>query len=1154
MTKQISNQPSSLDKIVAYSISGGLPVLIIFVSLVLGALALNFTPREEEPQIVVPMIDIAVQAPGMSAKQVERQVTYPLEKLLSQIKGVEHVYSSSMTGQTIVTLRFFVGEDREDAILNTYNKLYSNQDDIPAGVSAWQVNPIEVDDVPILMLALWSDLTEPVVSDYELKRVAEEFANFLQTIPDTSEIKVVGGRERAIRVLLKPESLAARQSTPIDVLQALNVSNLLQQAGNWSLAQNSVQLESGDVLRDLTELQQLVINVVDGVPVFLQDVADVVDLPEEAKSYTWIDFSESHPFKQNLSSANQGAVFNSSYPMVALSIAKKSGSNAVTVAQDVHAMVAELKTQLLPDNIYIETLRDYGQTANEKVDNLTNSLLFAVFTVVVFIAVFLGWRPAVVVGIAVPISYGVTLALDMAFGYTINRVTLFALILSLGLLVDDPITGVDNIQRFLKKRCAEPAQDAASKILEAMAEIKIPLIMSTITIILAFIPLAYITGMMGPYMAPMAFNVPVSVAVSTLVAFLVTPWLARKILKTDGFIASVPEAGSPSTELDDAPDEKTPLYGFYKSLLTPLFESRQKSKILLWSVLVLFIAAAMLPMMRWVPLKLLPFDNKNEVQVIVDLPESATLEQTASVAKRISQELVRFSEVQAIASFVGEPSPIDFNGMVRHYYQRQAPYQADLRITLLDKTQRDHQSHAVVLRMRAYLAEFAQNQLEIPDLSIKVVEVPPGPPVLSTLVAEITGTKLSDYAALQSAAETVKSRLLREPFVDEVDTSIESLQTRLRYITDKSKAALSGISTQDINQTFMLITEGLPAGHLQQEREALPLPIMLELPLGERSGLADLERLQVKGRAGVVKASSQNGLDSVPQPLVSLGELGHFQFLESDTSIQHKDLKPVVYVSAELSGRTPAEIIADISADLVDEQDVNKLASEKEISSWQDRSFIDVFLGNNPGDTWHLPEDIRLNWGGEGEWLITIDVFRDMGLAFIFALVGIFFVLKFQTNSTSLSLIIMSAIPLTVIGIMPGFAILNLFGERDVAGAPDPVLFTATAMIGMIALAGIVVRNSLILVEFITQARAQGAEIKEALILAGAVRMRPVLLTAGTTMLGNMVIILDPVFSGLALAIMFGIIASTLFTLILVPVVYFLVFDKSDTQSSESVI
>ena len=1144
MNKLKQTPPSGIDRLVAFGLKGSLPLMIIFLSFIMGAIALSYTAREEEPQIVVPMLDIQVLAPGMSARQVERQVTFPLEKLLAQIKGVEHVYSSSMTGQSVVTLRFYVGEDREDAILNTYNKLYSNQSNIPAGVTAWEVNPVEVDDVPILMLGLWSDLSEPQVSDYELKRVADEFANYLQAMPDTSEVKVVGGRARNIRIQLKPESLAARQSTAMDVLHALQVSNVMQPAGYWTLSQDSVQLESGDVLRDLESLRQLVVNVVDGVPVLLQDIAEVIDGPEEANSYTWIDFAGQHSaygFSSQLASQAGG-----SYPMVVLSIAKKAGSNAVTVAENVHALIADLKTELLPKNIYIETLRDYGQTANEKVANLTNSLLFAVFTVVVFIAVFLGWRPAVVVGIAVPISYGVTLALDMAFGYTINRVTLFALILSLGLLVDDPITGVDNIQRFLKKRCADPAREATGKIIDAVAEIKIPLIMSTITIILAFIPLAFITGMMGPYMAPMAFNVPVSVAVSTLVAFLVTPWLSKKILNTKP--SSNAGKGLDQADLGDHDSDESEttsaLYGFYHRLLMPLFESRRKSKFLLWGVLVLFLAAAMLPMMRWVPLKLLPFDNKNEVQVIIDMPESATLEQTASVAKRVSRELLQFHEVLAIASFVGEPSPIDFNGMVRHYYQRQAPYQADLRLTLLDKTEREHQSHAVVLRMRAHLQRFAEQELKIENLRLKVVEVPPGPPVLSTLVAEISGSKLSSYEALQEAARQVEARLKREPFVDEVDTSIEDPQTRLRFEVDKTLAALSGISTQDVNQSLLLVTDGILAGHLQHDREAEPLAIRLELPLAERSAIADLEKLQVKGRAGVVKASSPNGLDALPQPLVALGELGQFRELAADTSIQHKDLKPVVYVTAELSGRTPAEVIADVGADLSREPLSHAAQEQQAISDWQDRNFIEVFMGQAPGDQWYLPEDIQLNWGGEGEWLITIDVFRDMGLAFMFALVGIFFVLKFQTESTSLSLIIMSAIPLTVIGIMPGFALLNLFGERTVAGAPDPVLFTATAMIGMIALAGIVVRNSLILVEFISQARARGTEIKEALVLAGAVRMRPVLLTAGTTMLGNMVIILDPVFSGLALAIMFGIVASTLFTLVLVPVVYFLVFDK----------
>jgi len=1073
------------------------------LAMVLGVIALNFTAREEEPQIVVPVVDVLVDSPGLSAKQVERQVTIPLEKLLAQIPGVENVYSSSTTGRTAVTLRFYVGEDREDAILNTYNKLYSNQDKMPGVVANWIVQPVEVDDVPIMILALWSDQPERT-SDYELRRLADEISTKLQAIRNTSEVNVVGGRPRTIRILPNPESLAARQSTASDIVYALQVSNVLQSAGYWSLNNESVQLESGDFIRSVEALRQTVINVVDGAPVFLQDVAEIIDGPAEPNNYNWIDFSARHPAYQ----ANTGTL-----PMVAISIAKQRGSNAVSVTKDVHKQLVELRQELLPSDVHIEVLRDYGATADEKVGNLVSSLAFAVFTVVVFIAIFLGWRPALVVGLAVPISYGITLALDMAFGYTINRVTLFALILSLGLLVDDPITGVDNIQRFIKKGTLG-FQD---KIVGAMSEIKVPLIMSTITIVLAFIPLAFITGMMGPYMAPMAFNVPVSVVTSTLVAFIVTPWLSSKFLRTSA------QSSSATVTVDNVS------LGRYRAIVQPLLNSRRNANWVLLVVLALFLTAAVLPMLRLVPLKLLPFDNKNEVQLVIDMPESATLEQTASMAQQVSQIARQLHEVQAVASFVGVPSPIDFNGMVRRYYQRSAPYLADLRLTLIDKELREHQSHGIVLRLRELVAP-----LNVGGVKIKAVEVPPGPPVLSTLVAEVYGSTLTPYGQLQSAAQHVKQRLEREAFVTEVDTSVENDQRRLRFITDKQKASLSGISSDEINNTLLMANQGYAAGFMQLEREAKPLPLELRLPLAERSSMNDLLRLQVKGRAGIVQQSGNNGLDAAPQPLVALGELGEFSGQMAEKSIQRKDLRPVVYVTAELSGRTPAEVVADVHADLG--------MPTGTASDWDSRHFFEL----GAGDGWKLPDDINVVWTGEGEWKITVDVFRDMGLAFVFALVGIFFVLKLQTSSTRLSLIIMSAIPLTIIGIMPGFWLLNQFGEREIAGAPEPILFTATAMIGMIALAGIVVRNSLILVEFITQARASGLAIKEALIQAGAIRMRPILLTAGTTLLGNLVIILDPVFSGLALAIIFGIIASTLFTLLVVPVVYLLVFGNED--------
>jgi multidrug efflux pump subunit AcrB len=1093
-----------VDRLVRRSLDGGIPLFLFIAAIIAGLVALQYTPREEEPQIVVPMLDVLVSAPGLSAGQVERQVTIPVEKLLTQIPGVEHVYSNSSTGLASVTLRFYVGQDREESILNTYNKLHSNQDQVPGVVSEWLLRPVEVDDVPIVLLALWSE-DSTRYDDYKLRRIADEVTTQLQGIPQTSEVKVSGGRPRTIRVLLNPESLAARKTTALEVAQALMLSNTLQSSGRWTLGNETVVLESGDFVRSVDELESLLVNVIDGMPVYLQDVATIVDGPAEAENYSWIEFAPGHPkFDRD----------EESFPMVTISVAKHRGSNAVSVARQVHERMEHLQTTLLPPEIQVEILRDYGETANEKVNNLSSSLAFAIITVVVFIGVFLGIRPALVVGLAVPICYGITLALDLAFGYTINRVTLFALILSLGLLVDDPITGVDNIERYLRNKGA----GLYDQIVAAMAEIRTPLLMSTVTIVLAFVPLGFITGMMGPYMAPMAFNVPVSVAASTLVAFLVTPWLASRILK-------------PSALTEDAnKQEQAALFRTYSTILSPVLNSRKRAWLILLVVLALFVVAASLPVFRLVPLKLLPYDNKNEIQIVIDMPESSSLESTAALAKTVSNLVSRLPEIQAVAAFVGTPSPIDFNGMVRRYYQRKAPHMADLRLKLVGKDEREHQSHAIVLRLREIL-----EPLNGADARIKVVEVPPGPPVLSTLVVEIHGEALVSYEQQRNAAFRVMERLAREPHVVEIDSTVEHRQQRLRFITDKQKAALSGVATEDINLTLALANQGQTAGYLQLPRETRPLPIELRLAVSDRSSLNDFNRLRVKGRAGIVQESSPQGLDMAPSPLVSIGELGEFEQQWADRSIHRKDLRPVVYVTAEVSGRTPAEVIADIHAD-------QGQAEGSALGNWQSRNFV----APGSGDGWSVPDGIEVLWTGEGEWRITVRVFRDMGLAFAFALIAIFFVLRLQTASMALSLIIMSSIPLTIIGIMPGFWLMNQFGERMVAGAPDPVMFTATAMIGMIALAGIVVRNSLILVEFITQARSEGLELKEALLQAGAVRMRPVLLTAGTTMLGNLIITLDPVFSGLALAIIFGIIASTLFTLLVVPVVYLLVFDQPE--------
>lgn len=1113
-------------KVISSVLVSKLPLVILVLSMLAGMMALKYTPREEEPQIVVPMIDVVVNAEGVNVQQVERLVTTPLEKLLAQINGVEHVYSVTNNSQTVVTLRFHVGENRQNALLNTYNKLHSNTDRIPAIVTNWRIQPIEVDDVPIIMLGLWSS-DDTIVDDYDLRRLAEEVSTFLQAIDNTSEVNIVGGRSREIQVNVDPEQMTARAVAIADVLNAIQASNTLQFHGNLALENQSFRLESGDVFRDIAALKNTPINVIDGSVILLKDIANITDSPAEQSSYTWIDFANGHQQKHYSSSSSSN---NGDHPMVTISVAKQPGSNAVTVAQAVHDKIAVLQQSIFPQNVQVEVLRDYGETANEKVNNLTTSLAFAVFTVVVFIAVFLGWRSAVVVGLAVPICYGITLSLDLAFGYTINRVTLFALILSLGLLVDDPITGVDNIERYLKNKHGT-LQD---KIVAAINEIRVPLLMSTLTIVLAFIPLAYITGMMGPYMAPMAFNVPLSVISSTLVAFLVTPWLASKLIKPKS-----------AAEVDEDSEKSQGFSQFYRRMLTPLLENRKKGKFVLWVVLALFIITAMLPIMRLVPLKLLPFDNKNELQVIIDMPENSTLEQTAAMAKTISNKAQQLPEIKAIASYVGTPSPIDFNGMVRQYYQRQAPHMADLRIILLDKTAREHQSHAIVLRLRQHLAALSTN-----GVKIKVVEVPPGPPVLSTLVAELYGDEFTQYSELQQAASIVEHRLKLEPHVVEVDSTVGSDQPRFRFVSDKIKAALSGISTANINQVLAVANTGKVAGYLHVDDEATPLAIKVKLPIEQRETLADFYRLTIKGQAGIVQSTTPQGIDIAPQSLVSLGELGQFEQQVNDKPIFHKDLKPVVYVTADISGRTPAAIIADVGSDLQNasilDNNISNNNTTTEPNDWTKRTF----LTSGGSQLWQLPDNITLSWSGEGEWSITLRVFIDMGIAFAFALTAIFLVLRIQTGSAALSGIIMSAIPLTVIGIMPGFFLLNQFGEREIANAPDPVLFTATAMIGMIALAGIVVRNSLILIEFITQARDRGEPIKEALIQAGAVRMRPVLLTAGTTLLGNLIITLDPVFSGLAIAIIFGIISSTIFTLLVVPIVYLLVFDNEQSNKA----
>ena len=1095
----IQQPKSPLTRIVDLFLRGDVTILLTVVSLAMGIAALYLTPREEEPQIVVPMADVLVSAPGLSAEEVERTVTTRLEKLLFQIDGVEYVYSMSSPGSCVVTVRFYVGEDREDSILKLYNKIHSNVDRIPQAIAGWVVKPVEVDDVPIVNVTLWSDRPE-LYGDYQLRRLAEQFQNELQAIPNTNRVAVVGGRPRALRVELDPVQLAARRTSALQVARAIEASNVNLASGTFEQQNTNFTVETGTFIRDAQDLEELVVRVYNGKPVYLKNVAAVVDGPEEVENYSWIGFGPADTADQG--EAESGRL----YPAVHVAVAKQKGSNAVWVAQAVDAKMQKLAEELLPEGVYYRITRDYGDTANEKVNELVESLFIAVLTVIALIGFVIGWRAALVVALAIPVCYSITLFVNLLVGYTINRVTLFALILSLGLLVDDPITDVENIARYFAMRVL-PRRDS---VLRAIQEVQPALILSTLAIIASFLPLTFITGMMGPYMAPMAMNVPLTVAVSTMVALMITPWLAMTALKS---------LYQNQSKEDDFDLTKRPIYRLSKGVLGTVLGRKWLSWATLGAVAILLFGAILLPAFRLVPLKMLPYDNKNEFQIVVDLPEDATLEQTDRVVRELSDYLMGVAEVRDVSTFAGIASPMDFNGMVRHYFLRDLPNLGDIRINLAAKERRSQQSHGLTLRIRDDLTRIANNY----NAKIKVVEVPPGPPVLATVTAEVYGPPEARYDDLIAAARRVEKRMEEEPGLVDVDTSAATPHVKWTFETDKPKAALSGVSTENVAKTLGLVLSGLDVTHIYPKGEVNPLPITLQVRRAVRSAIDDLREMYVLGEEN---------------QLVQIGSLGEFVEQPADQTIYHKNLRRLVFVYAETAGRPPADAILDIQWDKLPDGMKPEAANPRPVESR-------TWFSPGGGIPWSMPPGYSVSWTGEGEWKITLDVFRDLGLAFGAALVGIFVILMFQTGSRMLPLVIMLAIPLTLIGIMPGFWLLNMLVNYPISGYANPVFLTATAMIGMIALGGIVVRNSVVLIDFIQMAVGEGFELQEAIIRSVAVRTRPILATAGTTLLGNWVITLDPIFSGLAWSIIFGIITSTAFTLLVIPVVYWLLYGKT---------
>ena len=1072
-----SSHHSLTTKIVKVFTTSQLSILFLIISLLAGAVALVLTPREEDPQIVVPVMDVLIEYPGASSEEVEKLVVTPLEVLLKQIQGVEYVYSVSKPGTAVVTVRYFVGEDSNNSLIKTWDKILANQDIIPPGVSHWKVMPVEIDNVPIVLMTLSAQN-----NDYDsmtLRRVADELIVSLRSVRNVGKSWVVGGEQRRVSVYADPSRLTTQGITLAEITQALTYANVNLQVGSFKRDNREIFLEAGPHFSSMAEVGATIIKSIAGRPVYLRDVAHITDGPADVNHYTRIGFGpavEHMPTIGNATGIKPHA--GQERQMVTIAVSKRKGSNAVNVAEAVITKAEKMHGTLIPKDILLSITRDYGETANHKVNELVKHLCFAIVIIVALLAFSLGLKEAFIVSIAVPMTLALTLLLDYITGYTINRVTLFALILSLGLLVDDPIVDVENIHRHYKLGKESPL-DA---LLTAIDEVRPPTILATFTVIVSFLPMFFITGMMGPYMAPMAFNVPIAMIVSLIVAFTITPWASYKLLRSDYH-----QQQSHETSLEF---KQTFIYRAYCAALSPLLETSARAKLFLLIVLLAFIGSVMLAVTRAVPLKLLPFDNKNELQIMIDMPRGSALEQTDEVARALGSYLATVNEVTDYQIYTGLASPMDFNGMVRQYYLRNGGHLGEVRINLLPKDSRVQQSHEIALRIRPDIERLGKQY----GANLKIVEIPPGPPVLSSLVAEIYGPPEADIDRLVAVSKRIRADMENTEGVVDVDDFSEAPHDKVHFQLNREKAALSGVSVAQVAETLRTAVAGQSVGIVHIDSERQPLEIMLQLPRALRSSIPDLLALWVKTERG---------------ELIPLSEIGTATTLKADQPIYHKNLQRVNYVVAEMAGRSPVEAVFDL----------NDTLSERP-----------------------LPEGFVAEFAGEGEWKITVDVFRDLGLAFAAALVMIYVLLVGQTGSLTLPLVMMIAIPLTVIGIMPGFWLLNQFMATPIAGYPNPIYFTATAMIGMIALAGIVVRNSIILVDFIERIRARAnVTLVEALIEAGAIRLRPIFLTAGAAMFGAFVIILDPIFSGLAWSFIFGIFASTLFSLLVIPIVYFLI-------------
>jgi len=1066
MDTQANKQSGFAGRLARAFIDSKLTPLGIIASLLLGVLAIVMLPREEEPQIKVPMIDVMVSMEGATPREVEEQVTIPMEKLLYELPNVEYIYSTSMTGQSLLVVRFYVGADLERAIVRLNQKLATNYDRIPHNVSRPIIKPHTIDDVPILALTFHSK----VYDHYTLRRLAAQVDDSIKNIPEVAETKLIGGTKRQVRIRLDPLLLASRNLSINQLVPVLQQANRQSFSGNLTSSNEEFQLQTGTFLENSEEIGRIVVGVHGGKPVYLEEVAEIIDGPQEVLNYVL----HGTPSTTDLEAA------------VTLSIAKRPGANAVSVVESVLEKVDSLKGTLIPSDVEVSITRDYGETASEKSNELLLHMAIAVFGVAILILVFLGWRESLVVMLAIPSTLALTLLVFYLYGYTLNRITLFALIFSIGILVDDAIVVVENIVRHMRLP-HNSNRSLQSIAVEAVGEVGNPTILATWAVIAAILPMAFVGGLMGPYMRPIPIGASAAMLFSLIIAFTVTPWAATHILKRKGGHGS-------NTNHDEIPDDFfTRLYHW---VMDPLLAHAGWRFIFFIVITALLAGSASMVALGQVKVKMLPFDNKSEFQVILNMPEGTPLERTSQVALEMARVVKQDPAVVDYQVYVGTASPYNFNGLVRHYFLRSGPTVADIQVNLLPKHSRNLKSHDIAKRLRPQLADIAINH----GATLSVAEVPPGPPVLQTLVAEIYGETDNDRVAL---ARQVKDIFETTEGIVDIDWYRETERRKTIITVDKEKAALSGITEGQVTRAIRLAVSGISIDLFHQQHDKEPIQVIIELPRSQRTRVDELLNISLRSEIN-------------PQaPLISLRELVNVTDAPVEQPIYRKNLKPVLYVTADVAGAVESPVYAIFEMN----EKIKALDAGSFGGANESITIYNLFQPFNE-------KEPAMKW--DGEWHITLEVFRDLGIAFCVVLVLIYMLMVGWFKNYVTPLVVMAAIPFSLIGILPAHWAFGAF-------------FTATSMIGFMAGAGIVVRNSIILVDFIELRIKDGLSLADAVVEAGAVRFRPMLLTALAVVVGASVILADPIFQGLAISLMFGEIASLLVSRMAVPVMYFVV-------------